>query len=141
MGHELMIEKFKLIAILISVIPSNILSYRARLLTLEAFKMIKMNAQGYKGRGYSPWMKPINLLFSMSKTYWHRYDEYIIYVKREKKNYVRTALYSTILILALIIGFQVVQITKIEEFRIPYLFIIQILLLEFQVEIMLAVKI
>jgi len=85
-------------------------------------------------------MKPINLLFSLSNTYWLRYDEYIIYVQREKKNYVRVALYSTIIMVSLIIGFQLVQMDDIKELRIPYTFIIMIIMLEFQIELGLVFK-
>ena len=86
-------------------------------------------------------MRPINLLFTLSTTYWLRYDEYILYVQREKKNYIKTAMKSTITIFILLVGFQIVNSDEIKEFRIPYSYLGQILALEFQVEIMFLFKV
>ena len=98
-------EKIKLLVILILCIPCNILVYQGRLLTLEAFKVIKMNAQGIKGIEYNPWLTPVNILFFFSKTYWMRYDEYVVYVQKNKKYYVIRAMIATLSILAAIFVF------------------------------------
>ena len=74
---------------------------------------------------------PFNLLFIFSNTYWLRYDEYILYVKKNKKNYLIRSVMATVLILTLIAGFQLSQITEIKEFMLPKEFIILMLLLQF----------
>ena len=65
----------------------------------------------------------------MSKTYWLRYDEYILYIRKNKKNFAIRSVTATVLILSLIIGFQVSQKDEIREFVLPKTFIVMMLML------------
>ena len=98
-------EKIKLIVILFLCIPTYFLVYQSRLLTLEVFKKVKMNAQGIKGVEYNTWLTPLNIIFFFSKTYWMRYDVYVLYVQKNKKKYVIRAIIATTAILCMIFAF------------------------------------
>ena len=84
-----------------------------------------------EGITYNRWLIPFNVLFFISTTYWLRYDEYILYVKKNKKKFVIRSVIATTLILLLIIGFQFAQKDEIKEFALPREFIILMLMLQF----------
>ena len=133
-------QKWALIIILFAALPAHIIVYQGRLLSLPAFKWIKMNAQGLEGASYNRLLLPFNILFFMSKTYWLRYDEYILYIRKNKKYFAIRSVTATVLILSLIIGFQVSQKDEIKEFVLPKTFIVLMLMLQFQMEIGLFFK-
>ena len=93
-----------------------------------------MNAYGNKGKEYKPWLKPVNWLFFLSNTVLLSYDEYILYVRRNRSKDVTRATYSTIFILILGIGFQFITYDEIKELRLPNLFMVLIITTEFQME-------
>ena len=84
-----------------------------------------------EGITYSKWLLPFNILFFISNNYFLRYDEYIVYVKRNKKKFVIRSVIATTLILLLIIGFQFAQKDEIKEFALPREFVILMLMLQF----------
>ena len=94
-----------------------------------------------EGITYNRWLIPFNVLFFISTTYWLRYDEYILYVKKNKKKFVIRSVIATTLILLLIFGFQFAQKDEIKEFALPREFIILMLMLQFQMEIGLFFKV
>ena len=84
--------KAALIILAMCMFVTNYLTYRAHLVTVQAFKSLKMQNMNVEGFQYSKFGRCLNLAFIFSQSYGMRYDEYVVYIKRNEEIYVTKSL-------------------------------------------------
>ena len=99
-----------------------ILIYRSRLLTLEAFKQIKMHQGRRQGVAYSSTINFLNFIMIEPSLRKRNYIEYIVYSKNREKSWVLMREYFSITIICIVIFFRLWN-TEIDPFILPWEYI------------------
>ena len=92
--------------VIIAILPSACLIYRSRLLSMVAFKSIKMHQGHREGVAYSRWIEVLNYLFIVSHLRKLNYIDYITFKNRNKYAYERLGEFSAALIILLVLFFR-----------------------------------
>ena len=133
--------KLGMVVMVGSLLVTNFLTYRAHLLTIQAFKWIKMQNLNGEGYGYRPKLQCLDILFIFSRSHKLRYDEYIQYVNKYTDVYKRRALIWQICSIGSILAFDFIQPWEIEEFGIPRSYYVLIIAMDFPRYVLFIVKV
>ena len=93
-------------AVILAILPSAVFIYRSRLLSMVAFKRIKMHQGHREGIAYSRWIEVLNYLFIVSGLRKLNYIEYITFKNKNKYAYELLGETSAYIILLLVIFFR-----------------------------------
>ena len=118
-------------AVILAVLPASFLIYRSRLLTLTAFKYIKMHQSDREGLAYKKSIKILNYFFIFPTLRKMDYMAYISYKLMNRDRYeIRGETLSSIIML-LVVFFRLWN-TEIEPFILPWEYLMLISMLLFQ---------
>ena len=111
--------------------PSNILTYRSKLLTMSILKKVKMH-RDYKGKGYNSKIRVLNAVFWGWYPYAKlEYHKYLLLRLRIGQTATLHALYFKIMAIVTLISTQAYRIAVGSLFTLPHWYIPLLLMLEF----------
>lgn len=121
--------------------PSNILTYRSKLLTMKILKQVKMH-RDYKGKGYNSNIRVLNIVFWGWYPYAKlAYHKYLLLRLRIGQTATLHALYFKIIAIVTLIATQVYRTAVTSEFTLPQWYIPLLLMLEFSRYVIFVLKI
>ena len=115
-----------------SMIPSNLLTYRARLFTMEIMKKIKRNHVDAEGIGYDSTKRKFNFLFCCRSYYKQSYDQYLLFRSRNADKFSLQALYVKVVAILFLVTTQFYRKVFTDALAVPSWYIPLLFLLEFQ---------
>lgn len=123
-----------------SMIPSNVLTYRARLFTMEIMKEIKRNNVEAEGIGYSSTKRKFNFLFCCGRFQRLSYNEYLLHRNRNGDKFSLQALYVKVVAILFLVTTQFYRKIFTDALAVPNWYIALLFLLEFQKLACFAIK-
>ena len=116
---------------IVCVVPATVLIYRSRLLTLQAFQVLKKHQGERKGVAYNRCLQILDIMFCCTSLRTLNYIEYIKIRRKYSQKWGKQAETASVTILVIWISIQYYY-DNIEEFSVPRSYLILLLMLLLQ---------